>query len=62
MSMNWHQRRHGWTCSECGTFNEEDNFNCDSEECEKQWKDDGWDCFECGMSNDEGEGHLLCLR
>ncbi len=34
MSMNWHQRRHGWTCSECGTFNEEGNFNCDSEECE----------------------------
>ncbi len=34
MNMNWHHRRHGWTCSECGTFNEEDNFNCDSEECE----------------------------
>src|SRR5258706_4354902 len=34
MNMNWHQRRHGWTCSECGTFNEEGNFNCDSEECE----------------------------
>ena len=34
MSMNWHQRRHGWTCSECGTFNEEGGYNCDSEECE----------------------------
>ena len=34
MIMNWHQRRHGWTCTECGTFNEEGNFNCDSEECE----------------------------
>src|SRR5258706_5012511 len=34
MSMNWNQRRHGWTCSECGTLNEEGNYNCDSEECE----------------------------
>src|SRR5437899_8477714 len=34
MSMNWYQRRHGWTCSECGTFNEVINFNCSSEECE----------------------------
>ncbi len=34
MSMNWHQRRHGWTCSECGTFNEEGGYNCDGEECE----------------------------
>jgi len=34
MSMNWYQRRHGWTCSECGTFNEEGDYNCDSEECE----------------------------
>ncbi len=35
MSMNWHQRRHGWTCSECGTFNESSpySYNCDSEEC-----------------------------
>jgi len=34
MIMNWHQRRHGWPCPDCGAFNEEGGYNCGSEECE----------------------------
>jgi hypothetical protein len=29
MSMNWHQRQHGWTCSECSRFNSCDDFTCE---------------------------------
>ena len=49
MSMNWHQRRHGWACGECGAFNEEGNFNCDGEECEADRKRDVRDYVRRGL-------------
>jgi len=49
MSMNWHQRRHGWTCTECGTFNEEGSYNCDSEECEMDRRRDVRDYVRRGL-------------
>lgn len=33
MPMNWHQRHHGWTCRDCGTFNPNENSVCDGDEC-----------------------------
>jgi len=49
MTMSWHQRRHGWTCSECGTFNEEGNYNCDGEECEMDRRRDVRDHVRRGL-------------
>ena len=36
MVRSWTQRRHGWTCRECGAFNPCDNFNCDSGVCDRR--------------------------